>query len=359
MNEISVKVPGKLYIAGEYSVVTPGQSAIIMTVDRFLTVTIRPSHVNSFFSEGFMTRPLTWNLNNQNICIWSDHADSNPLVKQVIQTFEHYRHELQLTARHYEITIESTLNHIDGQKFGLGSSGALCVGLVKALGAFYKLALSPKKIYQLAVLAQLQLQMSSSFGDLAASAYTGMIRYSSPDQKTIRQWLNESITLREILARDWPLFSVTPIELPSQWTFSVGWTKSPASSHSFVSRVYKNATHMEKFWTGSEKCVEDLVLAYQQENWQLFCQAIATNRLLLNDLASHTQVQIETSALRQFCDLAEKHDGIGKSSGAGGGDCGIAWFNHHEKQTYFNKQLTESKRISLLNLTLYKEDFCD
>src|SRR5699024_8772835 len=35
-----VAAPGKLYVAGEYAVVTPGQPAILIAVDRYVTVTV-------------------------------------------------------------------------------------------------------------------------------------------------------------------------------------------------------------------------------------------------------------------------------------------------------------------------------
>ena len=35
---IRAKAPGKLYIAGEYAVVEPGQPAVLVAVDRYLTV---------------------------------------------------------------------------------------------------------------------------------------------------------------------------------------------------------------------------------------------------------------------------------------------------------------------------------
>ncbi len=36
----TVKAPGKLYIAGEYAVVEPGQPAILIAVDQFVYATI-------------------------------------------------------------------------------------------------------------------------------------------------------------------------------------------------------------------------------------------------------------------------------------------------------------------------------
>ena len=48
MKEVQVKVPGKLYIAGEYAVVERRQSAILLTVDSFLTVKIKDTS-NDFY----------------------------------------------------------------------------------------------------------------------------------------------------------------------------------------------------------------------------------------------------------------------------------------------------------------------
>ena len=50
---------------------------------------------------------------------------------------------------------------------------------------------------------------------------------------------------------------------------------------------------------------------------------ITENRKLLVGLSSLTGVTIETPALKKLCDLAETYRGAAKSSGAGGGDCGI------------------------------------
>jgi phosphomevalonate kinase len=50
---------------------------------------------------------------------------------------------------------------------------------------------------------------------------------------------------------------------------------------------------------------------------------ITNNRHLLQELSLFSGVSIETTTLTNFCDIAEKFDGAAKSSGAGGGDCGI------------------------------------
>ena len=48
---INVKIPGKLYIAGEYSILKPGNEAVLVAVNKFVNLTISPSKYYLFKSE--------------------------------------------------------------------------------------------------------------------------------------------------------------------------------------------------------------------------------------------------------------------------------------------------------------------
>ena len=41
-------------------------------------------------------------------------------------------------------------------------------------------------------------------------------------------------------------------------------------------------------------------------------------------MSKDLNITIETSKLKELCDIANTYEGAAKSSGAGGGDCGIA-----------------------------------
>ena len=49
--------------------------------------------------------------------------------------------------------------------------------------------------------------------------------------------------------------------------------------------------------------------------------------MLLNEFAQVMQLEIETPALQTLCNLAEQNGACAKTSGAGGGDCGITIIN--------------------------------
>ena len=86
-----------------------------------------------------------------------------------------------MNLKHFHLTIDSNLADNSGQKYGLGSSAAVLVSVVKALNEFYGLELSNLYIYKLAVIANMKLQSLSSCGDIAVSVYSGWLAYSTFD----------------------------------------------------------------------------------------------------------------------------------------------------------------------------------
>ena len=72
-------------------------------------------------------------------------------------------------------------------------------------------------------------------------------------------------------------------------------------------------------------------------------------------MASLTGVDIETATLTILCDLAEKAGGAAKSSGAGGGDCGIAIFGPDLSLNDLYNQW-ENNQITALPLKVYTKN---
>lgn len=58
MRSVRVKAPGKLVILGEYAVLSPGGPAIVMAVNRYLQVRLRPSGDGRIRLSGQLTRHL-------------------------------------------------------------------------------------------------------------------------------------------------------------------------------------------------------------------------------------------------------------------------------------------------------------
>lgn len=334
---VQVKVPGKLYLAGEYAVVEAGYPAVIAALDQYLTVTVETSERGSLHSSQQAALYLTWERKEGQVHIEGDHPYA--LIETAMQVTEAY-----LTAKghscqgYYSLAIQSDLDdQASGTKYGLGSSGAVTVATVKALLSYYGHRPDALLTYKLAVLAQTQLGMTGSFGDVAASSFGGLVAYYSVD----RAWLSGKIaeqSLLEVLEADWQGLSIQSIQLPQSLELMVGWTGRAASTDKLVQAVTDKKSQLDKaslhreFLTASRACVESLVKGCQTGQARLVEEAIATNRQLLQVFARGMGLVIETPKLTQLCQLAIENGAVAKSSGAGGGDCGICLVRTQEQK---------------------------
>lgn len=320
---ISTTAAGKLYLAGEYAVVHAGFPAILMAVNRFVAAQITPAN------KGLITSAqskLTCHFNNDNhhLTYWQDDDYFN-FIKAAQGLVEQLARENKLPAKTYHIHVDSQLDNAEGQKFGLGSSAAVVVAVVDALLQLYQLKNDKLTIYKIAALAHYQTQGNGSLGDVAASVYGGFLAYRSPD----RDWLLCQANLHsvtELIAMPWAKLQITPLPALADLAVVVGWTNAPASTKKLVNQVeQKNQTAaFKQFLAATNQCVTKLHQAWCQNDTATILHQLSQNRQLLNSLQQITGVLIETPQLTKLCQSAINLGGAGKSSGAGGGDCGIA-----------------------------------
>lgn len=323
---IEISVPGKLFIAGEYAVVEPGHPAIIVAVDQFINVTIEGARKNgSIQSAQYSDLPIRWTRRNGELVL--DHRE-NPFhyILAAIRLTEKYAQEKGTLLSFYDLKVTSELDNSNGRKYGLGSSGAVTVATVKALNLNYDLKMDRLTQFKIAALAHLAVQGNGSCGDIAASCYGGWLAFSTFDHEWVLRKQQEW-TLTQLLTSDWPELSIRPLTVPKSLRLLIGWTGSPASTSDLVDQVYQSKEAKEKgyakFLADSKDCVNRLIDGFLNEDSRTIKKMITENRKLLVGLSSLTGVTIETPALKKLCDLAETYRGAAKSSGAGGGDCGI------------------------------------
>lgn len=323
---IEVSAPGKLYIAGEYAVVEPGHPAIIVAVDQFITVTIESATKDgSIQSQQYSDLPIRWTRKKGVLVL--DHRE-NPFhyILEAIRLTEQYAREKGQLLSFYHLKVKSELDNSNGRKYGLGSSGAVTVATVKALNVFYDLEMDTMTQFKIAALAHLAVQGNGSCGDIAASCFGGWIAFSTFDS----QWVKEKQKhwpLTQLIEAEWPMLSIQPLEVPKNLRLLIGWTGSPASTSDLVDQVHQSKEDKEwayqEFLQESRDCVEEMIAGFTNKNIPVIKNMLQKNRQLLANLANLTGVLIETPALKELCDLAEQCGGAAKSSGAGGGDCGI------------------------------------
>ena len=89
-------------------------------------------------------------------------------------------------------------------------------------------------------------------------------------------------------------------------------------------RGAQDAAAYTAFLQDSESCLSALIQALKDDDDEAIGLRIREGRRLLLGLTRTSGIVIETPPLRRLVEIAQEHGAVAKSSGAGGGDCGIA-----------------------------------
>ncbi len=446
MSKVQAMAPGKLYVAGEYAVVD-GSSAIVVAVNRYVTVTIDNDDLriidskgktyssrdfeesdlsakdfdkldfckvygsilsysaekaeragesesakksdgtcesdsicesdsacdtssNSESIESSKYKTLYWSrsVNGKDILVENnEYAKSYSYVlsaMSIVDKFvlEKYKEPLNKV---YNVRISSDLDDArSGRKYGLGSSAAVTVAVVRALCEWYGLDLSTPDICKLALIASAYVKGSGSGGDIAASVYGGWITYRAYN----RDWLKAEIELvnsgdsdlHKLVSKKWPRLEVKRLDINPCVNLLVGWTGTPASSAALVNSVKSNNIKQqlftyEDFCLLSEACVQRLAKVLEECDFISIASGFECNRQLLKDMGELTQTVIETPSLTKLIEDAKSVGAAAKTSGAGGGDCGIALIDSYSKERISHiKETWKLDGIKPLNLKVAK-----
>ena len=335
---IQVSVPGKLFIAGEYAVLSKQQPAIIAAIDRFLTVQLTPNQEGIIYSSQQPDTTIIWNRNQQHIITTT--SNPYPFITTAIEVVESYVQSPTTDYFHIQVTSELD-DAVTGVKYGFGSSGAVTVGVVEAVLRFYNIKPTPTLIYKLATIVQFRLGKMGSYGDIAASSFKeALIAYTAVD----KQWLHsqlQSHSISEVVEQEWVDFSVEILPHPNDFIqFLVGWTQSSASTDiAITNQTKKTNESWYQYWLlQAKECTLTLIQAFKEKNSFTLFQQIKYYRQLLQELAAHSDLLIETPLLHDFCEIAYQYGGSAKTSGAGGGDCGICFIPKDYSITMLKQQ---------------------
>jgi phosphomevalonate kinase len=323
--------PGKLFVAGEYAVVEPGSPAILVAVDRHVSVTVSGSEdADVVLASDLTPHPLRrrW---HEGRLVPLDGGDerartASAHVVAAIEVVAGLLTERGLPVPGLDVSVTSRL-HEEGRKYGLGSSGAVTVATVAAVAAYCGLELSVDERFRLALLATAGLDRKASGGDLAASTWGGWIAYRAPDRAFVLD-LARRVGIDRTLGAPWPGHEVRRLPAPEGLSLQVGWTGEPASTASLVSDLHRrdwrgSASH-RRFVAASDDLVLAATHALEAGDGPGVLRQVRRARVELARLDDEVRLGVFTPKLISLCAAAEAVGGAAKPSGAGGGDCGIA-----------------------------------
>ena len=312
-----VKTCGKLYWAGEYAILEPGQLALIKAIPIYMTAEIKASNDYRLYSDMF----------SYSVDLRPD--SSYTLIQETVALVEEYLTAQGVELHPFSLDIRGKMER-EGKKFGLGSSGSVVVLVIKAMLAFYERLADRELLFKLASAVLLKRGDNGSMGDIACIVSEDLVLYQSFDREKVADWL-EKEDLQAVLARDWG-FSIRSVEPALKFDFLVGWTKEVAVSSHMVKQIKDNMN--SSFLQASKETVANLVKALEVGQEETIIDLLEQASQLLEGLSS----DIYTPSLRQLKNASQDLKAVAKSSGAGGGDCGIALSFDQDSTTLLKKR---------------------
>ena len=343
---IEVKAPGKIMLAGEWSILEPGHSCIVLPVNRFVTVRIQESKKIIFNSEdiGLKNVILQWAPEDL-----MGHLTVDPVLpEQLMAKFNvcvcaiknclQFLTEQGIAIKPFELSVYSELSgvKIDDSNFvkpGLGSSAAVTVAVCKAILKFHDLDIDSvdglELIFKLACLSHYFAsgKLGSGF-DVACSTYKKPIIYRIFNAEWLKNEICFAKNISNIVLLDWPDLRISEIKLPENMQLLIGFVGYSAPTTKMIEKMQKfkkeNLVFYQEIMATINFVVYKLVGAFEHCDQVEIINLINQNRDLLSNLGAELGIELETKELKLLIDSAWALGAAAKFSGAGGGDCGIA-----------------------------------
>lgn len=311
--------PGKLYIAGEYAIVLRKSSALLAPLVLGITSIIRKN-------DKYIIRSTKHNqdfgfsvVSGKVIGLDVDFLD------EAVQTAVTYLAELKKELHPFLLEITSNLDYDEKQKFGFGSSGALSVSIIGGILSYFDVSFTKEELFKLAVVSQYKNHAYSSFGDIATSSYGEWIHYHAFSQKFLEEKI--SLPLLELTAMRWKQLKIVPMQ-PRKIPYLVIWTKQEANSQHLVKEMerFYDSSEFLRFAKKTKHSVARLKRCFTKGKNKCIIRHIDHLDQLLQTLAQFSNVSLYTSYMEDVGHTIRKYEGTMKFSGAGAGDCVIAFF---------------------------------
>ncbi|MDO4610028.1 phosphomevalonate kinase [Corynebacterium sp.] len=323
---------GKLYLAGEYAVMDPGGLAVIAGVDRYVEVAAAGASAPGpgeppagRVASAHYDEPRTYRVGPGG-AVEAPGWGEPDLVLRALEVAHGVAAAAGAETRVLDLDIVSGLDDAEtGRKYGLGSSGAVVVAVVDAVTRALGVPLDAMGRFRAAMSATVLAGAAGSGGDIACAAHGGVVAYRRPDPDALRaRVLSDPVAAA---LEPWPDGEVRRIAVAPSVRLLVGWTGRPADTGDQLARAGRRTPDpgaRRAFVASASGAAADLSDALEAGDATAVADAVLRARAALADHAADRGTVIETPQLTALADAAWACGAPGKSSGAGGGDCGIA-----------------------------------
>ncbi len=334
---------GKVILLGEYAVLE-GAPALVAAVDRFCKVQVKKNgkagislnSVNLNLPELSFLRDVNGKMSIQNNGTPpkpKETAFLSELVRHLTEVFED-----EISGASISIDTCDFYHKKTGNKFGLGSSAALTVALIRAMNEYTGAEPSDETLFAQAMKAHHAGQSRLGSGvDIAASAAGGVIKYRMPG--------------KDISPED----TIEPLSWPEDLQMFAIWTGESASTRMMLRTVgeFKNDEPAAYYNIIREMTgiAEEGIQAFKEGDSDAFLEFIHRYYEKESELGKRSGTNIISEAHQEIHKLVSGCGGHYKPSGAGGGDIGVAFCNTDSAATCIKEGIAGS-RFSIIDLAV-------
>ena len=284
-----VKAGSKLYLSGEYAILSDNSYAIISYIPKYTYLEI---------------------LENNNVLeIETDIEDKDGYILKCIRYMEEYLN-MNLNFKY----IYYTELYRNGVKYGLGSSASVLVVTIKGIFEILNKSYSKKELFDIAVDISIRENIKGSFGDLACICYENNILFKSSTREK----------------RD---YDIQTIDNKVNLDIKAIWTKETSSTSKMISNLNINDKNYIIFSQVSNEIVKNMYNNILDNNINELLKNIEKLNKNLNFLEEKCNINIHSKKIEE---LLEKYE-YSKISGAGGGDYILSFEKSPESNEIFIK----------------------
>jgi len=344
----TAKAPGKLILLGEYAVLE-GAPSLVAAINRYCTVSIRK---NGFSVFGLEAR----NLDMPDLTFHLDEsgrvklAANSPYTSEkrtgfLIEVINYVasRFEGKIPGAYISIDTGDFYHLASGNKFGLGSSAALTVALIRAMNKYMGRQASAETLFSEAIKSHRAGQGRLGSGvDIAASAAGGVIEYIMPNSED-----------------DIPS-AIRRLNWPRNLYMTAVWTGTSASTRFMLEKVKQfrqAAPELHKMIMEDMKKVASLGCeAFAGGDAARFVEIIPEYLKQEYRLGAACGIDIISPSHKALEKLIDEAGGVYKPSGAGGGDIGVAFCDNEETHQKIRAAIEQSN-FEILDLAIEPAEY--
>jgi mevalonate kinase len=308
---VKATAPGKLMLMGDHAVIYD-RPCLVTSVGIYLSVDVTSADSDTLHIQASTAaEPVQIATDDLTDGVPSDFPKEVRFVVAAVQrVYEAY---------HLDSGLHITTAGPD-LSYGLGSSSAVTVATVAALGAHFDLTLSRREIFDLAYGAVLDVQGKGSGFDVAAATYGGTLYYVTGGT------------------------TIEPLDVP-ELPLLIGYSGFKVSTVNLVDEVRRLHEQfpaaVDGVFDAMAALTDDSRTTLQAGDWRRFGQAANLHQGLLDTLGT------STPGLDRLMYRARGAGAYGaKLSGAGGGDCMFAVADEAALESVTEAMQTACERIN-------------